>query len=1153
MKLPNAFTKKLMLIALKSWIFFLSISSFQLQAQSCNLNNIILSTQTEVDSFQTTYELCKEVANSLVIEGGNINNLTGLEGLTKVTALIIKNCPILTNLNGLSDLDTIDGGQLILDNLPVLSDINGLSGLSTVNVQSLTLRDLPQLQNINALSNIPEASISIAGILGIGNVDAIVTADLSNFSIPELRIFNVFANDALTSLQLPGFISFDGRGCFVDGNTNLQTVDLSGLTTVVDELSTGLFFRNNALSSLDLSSLLSASGLRIENELLLSDLSSLGDLHTLVGSGLTLRNIPLLTDINWLSNLTTFDGFYLILNNLPLIPDINPLMNLPSPSIATGGQVGMRDIESVTTADLSNFSAPEVSLFDISHNGALTNFAMPGLITFDGRPCYIWDNPNLQTLDLSGLTTVNDHLVQGLSINSNGLTSLDLSSLNAANGLRIENEPYLSDLSSLGNLHTLTGTGLILRDIPQLINLDGLSNLATFDGHFLLLRNLPQIPDLNPLKNLSSGSISNGGQIGIFNVDAVTSVDLSKFSAPELSIFNVLENDALTSFLFPGLITFDGRGCFIIDNPNLETVDLSGLTTVVDELVTGLFFRANSLISLDLSSLINTSSLRIENEPVLSNLDGISSLISVSDNLRIQNNPNLCDCVALSLLLDDEDHGAIGPGSGSILDVGGPVVIQNNLPGCNTIAEILSGATQITCYLDADGDTFGDAGSAAEFCETCGDGYVLTDTDCDDMDPNKNPGITEVCDGVDNNCDGNIDEGFDQDGDGICDQEDNCPQTSNPDQVDTDQDGEGDTCDICPLDAGNDFDGDGVCSDVDNCPDVVNGDQIDSDGDGIGDACDICPIEDPANDADQDGICGNEDNCPTMANGDQIDSDGDDIGDACDTCPLDPFNDIDGDGICGDVDNCPFIANPDQLDGDTDGVGDACDNFFDDLDEDGIPDALDNCPGSPNSDQADSDCDTVGDVCDQCPGGDDRVDTYGDPNIPDCAEWIDYDSLPMDFRCGNNKVLVCHVPQGNPSNAHNICINKNAVENHLAHGDYLGNCHEVVCSPGAFSSLPSISTDLKQRVEELELLLFPNPATDKIFLRLKAPLENVSFRYEIFNQLGQSVYKSKIVDTLNETEEIDLAANRISGGGYILVVEVAGKKLYSKFIVLDEK
>ena len=40
-----------------------------------------------------------------------------------------------------------------------------------------------------------------------------------------------------------------------------------------------------------------------------------------------------------------------------------------------------------------------------------------------------------------------------------------------------------------------------------------------------------------------------------------------------------------------------------------------------------------------------------------------------------------------------------------------------------------------------------------------------------------------------------------------------------------------------------DADGDGRCDDVDNCPEQVNPDQADGDGDGAGDACDVCPGE----------------------------------------------------------------------------------------------------------------------------------------------------------------------------------------------------------------------------------------------------------------------------------------------------------------------
>jgi hypothetical protein len=48
------------------------------------------------------------------------------------------------------------------------------------------------------------------------------------------------------------------------------------------------------------------------------------------------------------------------------------------------------------------------------------------------------------------------------------------------------------------------------------------------------------------------------------------------------------------------------------------------------------------------------------------------------------------------------------------------------------------------------------------------------------------------------------------------------------------------------------------------------------------------------------------------------------------------------------------------------------------------------------------------------------------------------------------KTTVCHVPPGNPANAHTICIGNPAVEHHLKnhHGDSIGACKvETPCPP----------------------------------------------------------------------------------------------------------
>lgn len=309
---------------------------------------------------------------------------------------------------------------------------------------------------------------------------------------------------------------------------------------------------------------------------------------------------------------------------------------------------------------------------------------------------------------------------------------------------------------------------------------------------------------------------------------------------------------------------------------------------------------------------------------------------------------------------------------------------------------------------------------AAQGGDDDGDGVCQVNDNCPmhanpDQSDSDHDGIGDACD-------------LDSDNDGVDDNVDNCPFTHNPDQLDTDLDGYGDPCD-------EDLDGDAVLDAFDNCPFVPNPFQEDTDGDGLGDDCDedtdndgICDIA-----ADGSGCVAGPDNCATVINPDQADMDNDGIGDLCDAdldgdgidnesdnCQLVPNpdqndtdldtegdacdTDDDADQVLDAADNCPYIFNPDQLDGDGDGLGDLCDQ---DLDGDGVDDAIDNCPTVPNSGQADLDGDGVGDSCDPDIDGDDV------PNDSDvCADTSPGDVIDAGNGCSIEQLAPCDGPRG---------------------------------------------------------------------------------------------------------------------------------------------
>lgn len=430
-------------------ILLIALISFSANAQ-CGSTYLYLTSQADVNNFKAQYPGCTEIAGTLIINGGDITNLDGLNHIEKINvSLGIDQCYSLTNLDGLSSLKYI-GGTFVLSRNNSLSNIDGLSSLKSIGKDfQIILNDA--LQNIN----------------GLASLDSIGTF-LQIASCPKLNNL-----DSLSSL-----ISV-GSNLYIEQNSSLS--DISGL------------------GNIELDKLKGSSGLVIEDNPRVS-YCHLDNICAYLAKDPTTHPRTISNNSGYC---TTEQAVVDACNNPPVCPlgdvyiynqeDINRFLVYYPNCTVINGNLGLGTPQTSDLSPLHNLVTIKKTLY--LDGSKVINLDGLNNITSIGQALWIRNNSNLQDLDgLSKLTSL------GFSIDIIGNNSLEnvdgLSGLTKTEGyFNIENNAKLTDLNGFSN--TSHKGPLIIVDNATLADIEGIKNFDYGGIVSLTIKNNPLLSVCN--------------------------------------------------------------------------------------------------------------------------------------------------------------------------------------------------------------------------------------------------------------------------------------------------------------------------------------------------------------------------------------------------------------------------------------------------------------------------------------------------------------------------------------------------------------------------------------------------------------------------------------------------------------------------------